>query len=494
MDLKLTLALERSEAVRGESVRFVATLTNAGKAPVAVPAPIPRNEVLVVHATAADGTKFTGGATRYQHVEGTPHPHVRQKDAVTLAPGQSVQVRGDLLVWLGEIPVGGYAVTAEYFNANIVQVPSEPVKLTVVEPKAVFLAAAPAQAVRERAERLFSWINESARGREVFLLATSARRPTVSLYNRRLGPVTVASGVLPAASHLVPPSPAHAAWVTGGKLHFVRMTIDGPDERVTAVPLPEEDLAPVAPPYTTPEGEIAVLLVNAEGDSAGLLRAAAVGAARFTKVPLRPALSGGPRGLCWAEDGRFALLWVDDEELQVHGVIGRVEGPAGQLTARGVHAAPHEVMDVRPFMHYDSERGAYDVLACILCRDKTLDVWRRQVVMVDGPGGPRVLDDAQKVVTPMGPSIGGPRVLQSELRPVFDGLPKAYYLVAGSDEKVHVLGPELGAPVPVEHFPGQGVTRRDMPQLVGSAAGSDYRGMYVRYVRDGKMEVKKVAE
>jgi hypothetical protein len=273
------------------------------------------------------------------------------------------------------------------------------------------------------------------------------------------------------------------------------MTIDGPDERVTAVPLPEEDLSPVAPPYTTPEGDLAVMLVNAEGDSASLLRVGAVGAARLTKIPLRPAMSGAaPRGLCWAEDGRFALLWVDDEELQVHGVVGRVEGPAGQLASRGVHAGPHEVMDVRPFMHYDEERGAFDVLACILCRDKTLDVWLRQVVMVDGPGAPRVLEEAKKVVTTTGPSIGGPRVLQSELRPVFDGLPKAYYLIAGSDEKVSMLGPDLGAPVPIEHFPGVPVTRKDMPRLVGSSAGSDYRGMYVRYVRDGKMEVKKVAD
>ena len=112
--LKLQLAMERSEAVRGESVRFVVTLMNTGAAPVTVPAPEPKNHVLLVKAVATDGKEFVGEADHYRHMEGSPPPHVRDKTQLTLGPGQSTQVRGDLLTWIGELPVGIYSVTATF--------------------------------------------------------------------------------------------------------------------------------------------------------------------------------------------------------------------------------------------------------------------------------------------------------------------------------------------------------------------------------------------
>ena len=58
-----------------------------------------------------------------------------------------VYVQGDLLVWLGEIPVGTYAVVAVLSNSNVFQFTSPPARLVVTEPKSVHLGMALPSAV-----------------------------------------------------------------------------------------------------------------------------------------------------------------------------------------------------------------------------------------------------------------------------------------------------------------------------------------------------------
>jgi hypothetical protein len=301
----------------------------------------------------------------------------------------------------------------------------------------------------------------------------------------------VNTGMLAGASHLIPPSPAHVVWAAGGKLSVARLTIEGAPEPIRDVALPDEALTPVAPPFTNAEGELVVILADPEGGAAGILRLGQTGAPRYTPLTPRPPIQR-PCGVAWSTYGAFALVWTDEDSKNVHMISGRVEAQSSALTARTVHTAPQEMDDLRPFMLYEEDRQTYAFAAMILCRDRTQDIWHRQLVRLEGES--RVIEELKREVVPTGKSVGGPRVIQSDLRFRFEENPAAYYLLADSEGVAYMMGPDLGACTPVEQYPGTPVKRANFPCLVSSAASSGTPGMFVRYIYQGRMETRRVGE
>ncbi len=480
--LSLDLFLEKSDFVHGESIRFVATLTNRGAAPETI---LSMNELarsLTISITDADGEVQSADAQNQLKREGEEAPHVRSGPEITLAPGQKAQETGDVLPWLGEIEPGTYTISAAYVHDSNAWAESTPATITIKPADPAQAVASLPSAAFAAAPRLSTWLNRNPTGFSLFLLATSANLPALALSNRSILKIPNESSVYPSSANQNPPAAGHLVWIEGGNtLRSLRLPTDAPPEAPVDVPLPMPGLRIIGRPFSDENGVMWVVLTDTGGGRATLVKLPPGVPASATPINPAPAMTGCTEVL-WSRDEQLILLWTGDDGREIHGALTALKAPANPLTGRRLFTAPQPVLNLKSYMHYDLQRETYTPKCVALCHNEALDLYLS--VRVNLATG--AMESKQEFLAD---GKGELTVLQAEL----DGDHHAAYLMSDPNGHVHYAPPDLaktekvvlveGSPYVSE--PEVPLTTKMFPMLFAAGRLSNYPGFYLRYIEDG---------
>ncbi len=480
--LSLDLFLEKQEFVHGESIRFVATLTNRGAAPVTILSLQRLSRALRIVVTDADGKERSADALNLLGREGMPAPHVRAFPEITLAPGQKAKEPGDVLPWLGELEPGTYTITASYSHDPNAFADSNPATITVKAASPAMAAASLPSAVFARAPRLSSWQNRGAKGFTLFLLATSPNDPTVALANRPLTTLTGEFEVYPASANANPAAADYLVWIEGGNtLRSLRLPAEAAPDAPVKVPLPTPGLSVIGRPFSDESGVMWTVLADAEGTRATLVKLAPGLPASATPINPTPPMSGATE-IQWTRDEQLILLWTGENPREIHGALTALKAPANPLTGRRLFTAPQPVIDLKSYMHYDQQRETYTPMCIALCRNEALDLFL--TVRVNLATGAMVSKEEF-----IADGMGELTVLQAEV----DGDNLVAYLMTDPDGNVHYAPPDLADTAPVilvdamPHLdiPEVPLTTKMYPLLLAAGRLGNRPGFYLRYIEEG---------
>jgi hypothetical protein len=281
---------------------------------------------------------------------------------------------------------------------------------------------------------------------------------------------------MPSSFNVAPASVQHMIWSSDdGNLRVLRFRSDLPPEAPTAIPLPNENLEPIATPYSDAKGNLHALLATPAGETACLLQW--IGKAKPVFHPIRsePPMSGLKCAL-WFRDEALVLAWAEPEDgVHVSAAVVSLASPSNPIAGKRVFTADHPIIDLRLAQVYNEESGKHDRVLYVLAHDDVNDIllrWKVDVVSGQAtPDGRFIVDGA-----------GVLRLIQSELTDDLAPL----YLFAQKDgalvfadagfSKLHLVKDANNRPVQAAWF----------PQLVVPTSFSRIPGRYVRYIDQGK--------
>jgi hypothetical protein len=323
--LVVQLTLTAADCVRGESVRFTATVMNAGRGVVSqTPAidPIFDPPALILTAAPAgvtydpkDQTRprpsqvRRGSARSLLERDGVHQHNPDSSGRVDLAPGQKLTAEGDLLAWFGELPPGRYTLRAEY-TGDLSIVVSEPVQLTVrpAQPAAIG-AAYPGLAIPTTPYTGF-WLNTEGNAKAAMLELRSPIQPGNVLRCVRTGP---AIGRTVAAAMSAPDIPlAHLLGVEGRKLRLFGVPVTGSDPiKAAEASLPFSGRV-LDSPLSMRDGSVCVVVASDDGSRVAVVRYRADGQVAAGPIPidLGAVTPVGPASCAWQHGERLHLAWA----------------------------------------------------------------------------------------------------------------------------------------------------------------------------------------
>jgi hypothetical protein len=480
--LSLDLFLEKNDFVHGESIRFVATLTNRGAAPATLLSMSELARSLTIRITDAEGVVQKADAQNLTEREGEEVPHVRSDPEMTLAPGQKAQETGDVIPWLGEVPPGTYTISAAYVQDSNAWAESTPATITVKPADPARAVPSLPSAIFAMAPRLSTWLNRNPAGTSLFLLATSQNLPSVALSNRSLLNIPGESAVYPSSANANPPLAGHLVWIEGGSvLRSLRLPTDAAPDSPVDVPLPTPGLRIVGRPFSDEKGVMWTVLTDAGGGRATLVKLAPGVPASATPINPAPAMSGCIE-VQWSRDEQLILLWTGDDGREIHGALTALKAPANPLTGRRLFTAPQPVMSIKSYIHYDLQRETYTPKCVALCHNQALDMFLS--VRVNLATG--AMESKEEFIAD---GLGELTVLQAEV----DGNNRVAYLMKDPDGHVYYAPPNLAntkkqvlvEAQPYADQPEVPIETKMSPMLFAAGRLSNKPGFYLRFIENG---------
>jgi hypothetical protein len=257
-------------------------------------------------------------------------------------------------------------------------------------------------------------------------------------------------------------------------LKMLRFRSDLPPEAPISIPLPNDELEPMATPFSDERGNLHALLATPDGDVASLLQVAGKAAPTFHPVQCTPALSS-PRCALWYRDAVLAFAWLDPEAMTVYAAVVPLIAPPKPIVGKSVFTAENPVIDLVLAQRYNEGADNYDRVLYVLCHNLEDDIYYRWKVNLAG-GEPE--EDGRYEVK----GAGAMRVIQSSLTD--DLMP--LYLFARQDGAVFFSNSKFSAYVPVQNESRKPVKVSDHPSIMAPTSFSKIRGVYVRYIDQGR--------
>ena len=482
-DLSLELFLEKTSFIRGESIRFVATLTNKGRQPVEILSPERLSRALSLKISDSQGGELEGDALSMTEEEGGMPPHVTTPPMITLGPGQNAKETGDVLTWVGPLDPGEYRIKGSYSSGRLAWAESSEVAIRIGPANPVAAVVSMPSRVIGAAPRLVAWIHQDGVSFELFLEKLNPKLPKLSLGNRGLAKIALPEPVRVSSVNANPPPAYHLAWIEDGRtLKVLRLPADAAPEPVIDIPLPTGGLEIVGMPYSDSRGGMFIVLAASDGVRATLINLPAGGKPTATPINPRPALSA-VRNVFWSAEEHLFLLWTGEDGKEVHGATTSLAAPANPLEGRRLFTAPQPVASLRTLQVYDSRRGASDLMCEVLCHNLVLDLFQPlRVNLVNAAIVSKERYEAD--------GLGDLRVLQAEI----DGDGKTAYLMEDLKGRVYYAPPgDLSATKrvvveeaqPYANKPELPLTVGMYPHLVSANRLSSTPGFYLRFIRKG---------
>ena len=473
--LKLDLEARKTEVIRGESIRFNLVLTNTGQTPLTLKDNSGVNRSFSIHVTGIWGVDAWGDQMSIHVREGEHVDQPRSQPTKVLAPGDKWAVQGDVISWIGELEPSTYSLQGHYMHSPSARAESSVVEVKVTEAAPVYAGSATQNLPLVLSPRVTAWIHRTGSTYRLFVLESSPNHPPVTYANIPLAEVDVAAGVLPSSYNVAPPTVQHMVWTANdGSLRVLRFRSDLPPEAPISIPLPSEDLEPMATPYTDPKGNLHVLLVNPGGENACLLQHIGKGKPAIHPIKTDPPLTG-PRSAIWCRDEVLAFAWADPEGIEVFAATVPLSSPPQPITGKLLFTADQPVIDFLLAQVYNEAREDYDRVLHVLSHDLVNDIFLRwKINLADGnaePDGRFVVDGA-----------GNLQIIQSVLTD--DGAP--LYLFARPDGAIVFADSSFTAFLPVTDASHRPVKANSQPYLVVPTGMSRIPGRFVRFIEQGK--------
>ena len=137
INVRLTLEMQGTEFLRGESIAFELVLANESRSLLRdLPAFDAFSSAIRV-VLERDGASRCADPLAPQRRDGhTPNPPLTRESA-DMRPGEQRRLSGDALAWFGELDEGDYRLRAEC-QSGAIDVRSDPVEFTIRASKTVF--------------------------------------------------------------------------------------------------------------------------------------------------------------------------------------------------------------------------------------------------------------------------------------------------------------------------------------------------------------------
>jgi hypothetical protein len=474
-NLKLLLMPEKTEVVRGESIRFQMTLTNADAAAITLPDASPQNRAFGVRITPRVGPRITADTGSLALREGERNNPPREPAQQTIGPGEKLTVEGDLVAWVGDLEPGEYSVAGTYAGTAGQKAESPRVTIRVA-------AASPANARTARPStfvpqqtRDTAWSNRTGAGSDVYLLQASSRNPAVSLSNRLLASIGSLEEPVPSSYDVAVPKVRHILWVSPeAKLQIIRWKQDESPQEPVAVDLPEPNLRVLDTAHTDETGRLDVALASPDGKRAGLMQIKPDNTAAYFPVEAVPAVSA-VRSLQWSRDGAMVLAWLSAGGRDVYVATADLESPPAKVPSRKVPSSGYGIANIALAQRYNQIRQSYDILLVLLGLDRGREMLSMRRVLIRTGA---VESDERFTMA----GLKGMTLYSSALREDFVPV----YAFFDSEEGLWVAQPRLGRLTPVSDSTGAPVTKSCFPELIVPPRSSKMPGIYVRYIEGGK--------
>jgi hypothetical protein len=496
--LALRLKLDRPECLRGESAFFALELQNVTNGPAEVPSLDPDNRTVKLLIGAGEGDQepqYVAHQLSARERDGLyQHEMPEEPEMLSLRAKQSVELRGDLLSWFGELPPGTHQITATYYG-NLLLAESPPVTLRVV-PSAPRLSSVPRYGLQDRAAPLAAaWAHRDARELLLFYQLQSPYLPRNVRHAIRLGGVKDLVSLQAACVSHREPERGHLYWQTpDGKFFFAAVDLQSgqagePVEAKlpfrgqcldSALSMPDGTL--MVPFADEAKGRVAVLRV-ADGEVTPYLLD--LGAAR----PL------GPYVCFWEGAARLHFAWAKEGGRQVDYAMLPLDEPDAGFARRSVHVANDPIVWLDAYLdeeaaleglpyfeeHMPEDQRAEDfepqppkvMLWCV-----TRGVGRLACTRVGAA------DSQSKAAASFGTQpLRGLRVLGSVVTHRYE----LALLLADAADRLYYASTVRKAMLPVEQLAGRPVALGSFPALMTACGAALEPWVHLRYVQDGEV-------
>lgn len=506
MKLHVELKLDQTRCIRGQSVFFTVTIRNDDLEDTAGIASLhPFNQALRLLARPQRGRSCTGWPDGFKRRENDAADLTHWDiEVMTLTSGQSVEVAGDLLNWIGTLPVGDCHLRAVYDPMHpTVRAPiqSAEVRLQVAAARPVLVEDARLPQVGFPCPQTTVWRHATKAEPQVFVSAASRRLPPNPAFGIEVQQVDPTAALHTAAVELAEPGTVHVVWADGGALSVIPVPTG---KHSTATPwklkAPVGDPLVLASPLTLASGELRALISDQQRSEAHLLRAHSAAKASFAAVRLGGHTPIGPYAVFWTAMDTLEFVWAAEKSRDIYHVSVDLEDPDETNGPNAIVAAPGSVLRIDAAAEQpapqakrqglliprepeqvpeDEEDDADDVddpedryVIYALCAQRT----PRQLVVIRKtlPNGPErqvarfEIEDEVK---------GTLRAVDS----VMTGAQRPAYLLVDEDDK-HFFASFTGGKLQVvDELVGDAINAKMFPKLVAASKASEVRWIYLRY-------------
>jgi hypothetical protein len=347
--LKITLTLDRNECVRGESVGFTVVAENTSGAPIPdFPKLIPLLETVTLTAESSKGgAKATQMSARRRNGE---HPHGPRTPVpgMTLARGQKLELRGDLLEWFGELEPGKYQIQAAHAFEEF----SEPAPLTILPAKPGFASLPRYAGLGQLTPMPGTWTHVLSEKESLpFYQIQSPSLPRNVLHCYRTPPV--APEVQPQAALIgnSDVTAGHLVWLEKpGRLVAVTVDLNDPKKIQRGVLELGGDFRLLQSPLSMPGPELWAPLVTADGSAVSLRRIDAQGAAQAFGLELTDSKPLGPYVCFWESGERLVFAWTAERGREVRVARLPLRDPGTGFVKRSLLVSDDPILWIEGFI------------------------------------------------------------------------------------------------------------------------------------------------
>ncbi|MGC9323808.1 MAG: hypothetical protein ACP5G0_03565 [Desulfomonilia bacterium] len=484
-ELTIRLDLESATAVHGESVFFTVVLSHSFDSPLSVTSFTPANRSLVMTMSGPGRRVYAADQISHSERDGNPVNTPRAPEGRSLDPGETMELRGDLLEWFGPVPPGDYHLRITY-SGIMRSIESEPAALRIL-PVAIEESTVSGCPRFGDTPLAAAWTH---RDKDGYLVMYEQLGP--HLPRNRLHCVEAArtrERIIPwAACPERPGITTGHVWWGDEKNTLAVASVDlsrpGSHTLHTVVP-PTHGAVPAGSALSLSDGSMLIPMFDPEQEELSILKSTDAGNTVISSSRLEGFSPNRPHAVFWKQN-MLHLGWVDKNGTTIRSASMSFDTPSLKSERRTSCEVPETVMWIT--VYEDRMQSAQDLRALYLGEGKPpqehgprLMMWTvsaqpsgfvcNNISLADGTKKAEVLMKAKKP--------GGIRVVHAAVT----SENSLSVLFADTSDNLFYGGTGHGVVVPLKTRVKKKITLRDHPCLV---VGSSYPWVHLRYVPGGK--------
>lgn len=494
--ITISMVIEHSACIRGESVYFRMVLENISKETINdLPDFTPDNLSVTLTVERKDEQR-TANQLSWQERDGVHEHGPDDPVTVNLGRGQKFSLRDDLLSWFGELPPGTYKVWATY-SGRMLDVESTPVELKVLPASPLFASTPRYAAAGPSAARTAAWVHKQAEGELLFYEQRSSTLPRNPLHGIRAAeikksktPTELFAAILPVGTV----SEGHILWFDDrNRLQFVAVDPQNPRPAVgVEVEVPFKGCELLNSPLSMGEAKLFVPLVDEKKKTVAILHVNSDGSAKSYELDLGEVKPLGPYACFWEYDARLHFAWATPNGREI--MLGRLplDDPASGFPKRSVYLSDAPILWIDAYLDADAPTREAPYLEELIPpeqRDKVPPPPTPGVMLwcvtetATGLGCTRV-----NAALGQGKSVANlPTGGAKDLRVISSVVTYEYelaMLLADAKDQLYYASTIQGSVRPLEEAAGKVVTLQEYPGLIASSRFARSPWVYLRYVKD----------
>lgn len=488
--LTITLALDRKECIRGESVFFDVVIKNVSSKRIDGLPTLEASQRSVRLEIDGPGGLRTADQLSVNARDGVYHHAPRGRPPTTgLAAGQDMSLHDDLLSWFGELEPGSYQVTARHGKEAV----SAPADLKVL-PAAPLLLSTPRYAAQDPAPPVGAWAHKQGEGALLFYQQQSSTLPRNPIHGLRVAELKAA------------PKELFAATVAGGNVNKGHILwVDEKDHLFVATANLEKPHVgsgvrldppfkgrPLHSPLSMTDGSLFIPYADEKNEKVVILQVELSGNVQPHELDLGKVKPVGAYVCFWEYGARLHFGWAAPRGREVF--VGRLplDDPASGFPTRSVYLPDDPILWLDAYLDPEAattESPAFEHQIPPDRRDEVIPVPPPKVTLwcvteaANGLQCTRIsVPDSVSKRGPMLTTQGAEdlRVLTSVVTYRFE----LAMLLADAKDQLYYASTVLGSMKPLSEVAKSEITLDHFPGLItaGSIGGDPW--VYLRYVKD----------